>query len=100
VHGSVIDQELWDMVPRRGDARTGEEIPLAENLGRQFLYARYNAELTARWLNARGLSEIEPAKVAKMDSVEYIHDLVRVGQALADDLRIEHFALDRFGQFY
>jgi hypothetical protein len=35
-----------------------------------------------------------------MDSVEHIDDLVRVGQALADDVRIEHFALDRFGQFY
>jgi len=25
---------------------------------------------------------------------------VRVGEALADDVSIEHFALDRFGQFY
>ena len=35
----------------------------------------------------------------KLDSVEYIPDLVRVGQALAQDVRPEHFALDRFGQF-
>ncbi len=29
----------------------------------------------------------------------HIDDLVRVGEALADDVRAEHFALDRFGQF-
>lgn len=100
VHGSPLDQELWDMVPRRGDPRTGELIPLAEDLGRQFLYARYNAELSARWLNDHGLGGIEAAKVAKMDSVENINDLVRVGQALSEEVSIEHFALDRFGQFY
>jgi predicted acylesterase/phospholipase RssA len=100
IHGAVIDRELWDLIPRRGDPRTGELIPLSENLGRQFLYARYNAELSARWLSDHGLGHIEAAKVAQMDSVEHINDLVRVGQALAEEVKIEHFALDRFGQFY
>jgi hypothetical protein len=88
------------LIPRRGDPRTGELIPLSENLGRQFLYARYNAELSARWLSDHNLGQIEAAKVAQMDSVEHINDLVRVGQALAEEVKIEHFALDRFGQFY
>jgi hypothetical protein len=100
VHGSVIDRELWDLIPRRGDLRTGETVPLSEDLGRQFLYARYNAELSARWLSERGLGDIEAAKVAKMDSVEHINDLMRVGQVLAEEVSIDHFALDRFGQFY
>ena len=100
VHGGIIDRELWDLIPRRGDPRAGDKIPLSEDLGRQFLYSRYNAELTAKWLNDHKLGDIEASKVAKMDSVEHIGDLVRVGQAVAEDVKLEHFALDRFGQFY
>lgn len=100
VHGTVIDRELWDLVPRRGDPCNGEEIPLSENLGRQFLYARYNAELTAKWLSVRGLGDVDPSNVAQMDSVKHIADLVRVGQKLAEEVELKHFALDRFGQFY
>ena len=100
VHGTVIDRELWDLIPRRGDPCNGEEIPLSENLGRQFLYARYNAELTAKWLSVRGLGDVDPSNVAQMDSVKHIADLVRVGQKLAEEVELKHFALDRFGQFY
>jgi uncharacterized protein len=100
VHSAVIDRELWDLIPRRGDQRTGEMIPLTENLSRQFLYARYNAEISAGWLNGHGLGDIEAAKVAQMDSVEHISDLIRVGKALAEEVKLEHFVLERFGQFY
>ena len=100
VHGAVLDRELWDLVPRRGDLRTGELIPLSENLNRQFLYARYNAELSARWLSARGIGDVDASKVAQMDSIEHINDLVRVGQKLAEEVSLDHFCLDRFGQFY
>jgi hypothetical protein len=75
-------------------------FPIAEDQGRQFLYARYNAELSEKWLSKRGLGEIDPANVSKLDSVDYIDDLVRVGQTLAQEVKIEHFALDRFGQVY
>jgi hypothetical protein len=71
-----------------------------DDLGRQFVYARYNAELSPSWLNRRGLDDVDPAKVAQLDSVAHIDDLVRVGQALADEVKIEHFCLDRFGDFY
>jgi hypothetical protein len=30
----------------------------------------------------------------------YIQDLVRVGRALAEEVELEHFALECFGQFY
>ena len=75
-------------------------IPTAVDLNRRFLYARYNAELTSKWLNEHNLGDVDPSQVAQLDSVEHINDLVRVGKAVADDVKIEHFCLDRFGQFY
>jgi hypothetical protein len=92
-----IDREIGDLVPRDSN---GAAIPISTDLGRQFLYARYNAELSTRWLASRGLSDVNPASVAKLDSIAHIDDLVRVGQALAQEVKLEHFALERFGQFY
>jgi hypothetical protein len=100
VHGAPIDRELGDLIPRRGEGDERRPVPLSEDLGRQFLYARYNAELSAEWLAERGLGKINPADVSKLDSVEYVPDLVRVGKALAKEVKLEHFALERFGQFY
>ncbi|HEU4715156.1 MAG TPA: patatin-like phospholipase family protein [Pyrinomonadaceae bacterium] len=97
VHGSDIDEEVGDLIPR-DDA--GNLIPLSQDLGRRFLYARYNADLTARWLNSRGLGDVDASQVSQLDSVEHVADLVRVGKAVADEVKIEHFSLDRFGQFY
>lgn len=97
VYGAPIDRELGDLIPR--DAG-GKVIPTAVNQGRRFLYARYNAELTSKWLKDHDLGEVDPSQVAQLDSVEHINDLVRVGKAVANDVKIEHFSLDRFGQFY
>ena len=96
LHGAVIDSELGDLIPR--DDR-GDMLPLSENLGRQFLYARYNAELSARWLSDHRLGSVDASEVAQLDSVKHINDLVRVGEALAEEVKLEHFCLDRFGQF-
>jgi hypothetical protein len=96
VYGAPIDRELGDLVPR--DA-AGEPFPLSQDLGRKFLYARYNAELSAAWLSAHGLGGVDAAKVSQLDSVEHIGDLVRVGQKLAEEVRPEHFALEHFGHF-
>jgi hypothetical protein len=100
VHGAPIDSELGDLIPRRGEGDERRPVPLSEDLGRAFLYARYNAELSEEWLAERGLGKIDPSKVAQLDSVEYTPDLVRVGKALAKEVKAEHFALERFGQFY
>lgn len=97
LHGAEIDRELGDLIPR-DDA--GNVIPLAQDLGRRFLYVRYNAQLSAGWLSAHGLGGVDPAKVAKLDSVENINDLVRVGQALAVEVKLDHFRLDHFRQFH
>src|SRR5688500_18300399 len=52
LHGAPIDRELGDLIPRDD---VGNVVPLSQNLGRQFLYARYNAELSATWLSGHGL---------------------------------------------
>jgi len=103
IHGGEFDKELG-----RCDTEIDREVgdlvyrddPAPDDLGRQFIYARYNAELSKKWLQKRGLGNIEPSKVAQLDSVEHIPDLIRVGEALAKEVKIEHFCLDRFGQFY
>ena len=89
---TAIDNEVGDLVDRTD--------PIPDDLGRQFTYARYNAELSRKWLDKRGLRDVDPAKVSQLDSVEHIPDLVRVGQALANEVKLEHFRLDHFGQFY
>ncbi|HEX6715730.1 MAG TPA: patatin-like phospholipase family protein [Pyrinomonadaceae bacterium] len=103
IHGGEFDRELG-----RCDTEIDREIgdlvdraePVADDLRRQFTYARYNAELSTSWLKKRGLADVDPSKVAQLDSVDHIDDLVRVGQALAKEVKIEHFRLDHFGQFY
>lgn len=100
VHGAPIDSELGDLIPRRGEGDARQPVPLSEDLGRAFLYARYNAELSEEWLAARGLGKVDPSKIAQLDSVEFVPDLIRVGKALAREVKPEHFALERFGQFY
>lgn len=88
-HGEAIDREMGDLIPRDG---TGTLIPLSKDLGRAFLYVRYNAELTSPWLNSKGLGDIDPNKVSHLDSVDYIHDLRRVGQCVAGEVSMEHFS--------
>jgi hypothetical protein len=45
------------------------EIPLSTDLGRRFLYARYNADLSGRGLKRLGFTEVDPSTVQKMDAV-------------------------------
>lgn len=86
-HGAPIDRELGDMVPRDGAAN---EIPLSQNLGRAFLYARYNAELSRKGLADMGLAGIEPDDVQQLDSVKHVDDLSSVGKAVAKQVSLAH----------
>jgi hypothetical protein len=88
LHGSPIDYELGDMIPREED---GAPIPLTQDLGRDFLYARYNADLTRQGLDALGLEDLDPARMQRLDSIEDIPDLRRVGQAVAREVRMADF---------
>ena len=79
--GAPIDREVGDLLRDDG---------LLER--RLFTYLRYNAELTDTGLEALGLSDIVAQDVQKLDSVTHIDELRRVGQAVAADVRPEHFA--------
>ena len=86
VAGPVLDREVDTMI-----ASTG---PLQEKL---FRYARYNAELTSEGLQELGCSEIKPDDVQKMDSVDFIPALQRVGKAAAArDVDRTHFNFEVF----
>jgi predicted acylesterase/phospholipase RssA len=87
-YGEPIDREMGNLIPVDDDGTT---IPLSTDLGRAFLYARYNAELTSPWLNKMGMGEIDPSKVSQLDSVDYINDLRRIGKRVAEDVKLAHF---------
>ena len=88
VHGPPLDREVGDLVPRDGQ---GRPIPLTTDLGRAFLYARYDAELTRSGLTALGLPELDPAAVSALDSTAHMDDLVRIGEAVAGQVELAHF---------
>jgi uncharacterized protein len=86
VEGPPLDREVGTMIASRG--------PLEQKL---FRYARYNAELTVEGLAKLGCSDIESASVQKLDSVDAIGDLQRIGEAAAAQrVRAEHFNLGVF----
>ena len=99
-YGDVIDRELLDMVPREGtDHGTLEErlarprVPLSIDLGRSFLYARYNADLSRTGLAKLGFPDVSPATAQKMDKADEAHIelLLRVGASAAAQVDIRHF---------
>ncbi|HZJ20309.1 MAG TPA: hypothetical protein VFD35_08170, partial [Pricia sp.] len=78
-YGPVIDRELGDM------------IPLEKDTNRDFLYVRYNADLSEQGLKDLGLGHLDPEKVQKMDSVKYMEDLQSVGTKTAmAQVNLEH----------
>ena len=91
-YGAPIDMEMGDLIPRKGQSvATSEKIPLSTSLNRQFLYARYNADLSQPGLDALGLSNIVSDEVRQMDSVQYIDKLRIVGKAAAAKVDMAHF---------
>jgi hypothetical protein len=85
--GSRLDRETLDMVPRQvEDGMTLEEryaappVPLTRDLGRHFLYARYNADLSAEGLSAAGFEGVNPSSIQKMDAVENMETLLGIGR--------------------
>lgn len=88
VHGAVIDREIGDLIPR--DER-GEKIPVGKDLGRGFLYARYNADTSAEGLAALGLGHIEPKHVQQLASVDHIPELRELGRKVAESVQMSDF---------
>ena len=71
------------MIPRQGDPLTGTLVPLDTDCGRQFLYARYNPDVSRSGLDALGLNEINPDHVQALDQIEYIGEMQSVGRNYA-----------------
>jgi hypothetical protein len=96
--GAHLDREVLDLVPRQiREEMTMEEqyaapaVPLSNNQGRNFLYARYNADLSATGLKNMGLPQVNAASIQKMDAVENISALLEVGRAAAARVEAGHF---------
>jgi len=87
VYGPPLDREVGDLVPRD---EQGRPIPLSTDLGRAFLSARYNAELTRPGLAALGLAALDPTAVSALDSTAHMDDLVRIGEAVAAQVDLAH----------
>ena len=88
VYGEAIDRELGDMIPRDED---GQLVPLEQHLGKQFLYARYNIDISQAGLDSAGMPNINAKSVAKLDSVAAIPQLEIIGDAVARQVQLEHF---------
>lgn len=97
-HGPWIDSELFDMTCRDGGAATDRKAwiaaphrPLTEDLGRAFLYARYNADLSREGLDLMGFQQIRPDDVQKLDSVDHMDELLAVGAKAGEQVDLAHF---------
>ncbi len=97
-YGAHLDREILDLVPRRiREGMSMEEqykaplVPLSTDLGRRFLYARYNADLSQLGLKALGFSNVDPDKIQKMDAVENIPALLEIGKQAGKVVDAAHF---------
>ncbi|MGJ7507208.1 patatin-like phospholipase family protein [Variovorax sp. GT1P44] len=86
LHGAPIDREFESMVGMSKDGTSNSTAP------KLFTYMRYNPELSVPGLQGLGLGDIDPDDVRKLDSIEHIPQIQRVGAAYADQqVRIGHF---------
>ena len=104
VHGAPIDNELGDLVLSQEQEQT------ARSYGRFFRYARYNADLSEKGLKKLDaalnadfelsavprVGKIPPAEVQKMDAVEQMDNLRKIGVAVA---KTEVNVKKHFGSF-
>jgi predicted acylesterase/phospholipase RssA len=87
-YGSHLDNEFGDGVPRDAD---GQKIPLTQDLSRAFLYARYDAALTRKGLDELGLKDINPDDVSKLDAVEHVEALIKIGEKVGERVDLNDF---------
>jgi hypothetical protein len=79
--GGMLDREVGTLMP-----------PDEPVLPKLFSYARYNVELTRDGLDGLGLKDIRPEEVQKLDSLEHMKDLTRIGARLGAQVAPEHLA--------
>jgi uncharacterized protein len=98
VHGAVLDREILDLMDREGHDELKMEaiisqplLPCDTDLGRAFLYVRYNADLSQAGLETTGLGSIDSKRVQQIDAVEHIEDLLKIGRHAGREVRDDHF---------
>jgi uncharacterized protein len=72
VYGDRLDTEIGSLIP--------VETPASP---RQFLYARYNPDISQDGLAAAGLGDVKADRL-RLDNVAAIPDLIRIGEKAAD----------------
>lgn len=82
MYGDQIDREVHDMVY---DAKREKD----------FLYVRYNADLSDKGLKDLGFGHLDPKKIREMDEPANIQDLLDIGTAAAN----QQVSMDHFGSF-
>lgn len=97
-YGARLDSEINDLVPRQmqegmtmAEQYQAPMIPLSTDLERHFLYARYNADLSETGLRNLGFPELVPSNIQKMDAVENMPTLLKIGEAAGAAVKTEHF---------
>jgi len=81
--GDPLDREIGDAI--------GSVGPLEHNQ-KLFTYVRYNAELSRNGLDELGCTDVDPDVVQKMDSIDGIPDLIKVGEKVAESkVKAAHF---------
>jgi uncharacterized protein len=81
--GDPLDRELDSLSPCGGPLAADQKL---------FTYVRYNAELTRSGLDGISCADIQPEAVRKLDAVDSIAALRKVGQHVADRVSADHFA--------
>jgi uncharacterized protein len=81
--GDALDREMGDLVGADGPLKREQKL---------FTYLRYNAELTRGGLDAVGCPDVEPEVVQRLDSIDGIPDLRRVGKRVSEtEVKEQHF---------
>jgi hypothetical protein len=72
----------------------GEHLPLDQDLGKEFLYVRYNADLTDGGLAEPGLADagIDPDQLQELDAGDYLEELQRIGAAVGRRVDLAHLS--------
>jgi hypothetical protein len=74
VFGPPLDREVGTLVPSDPDEA---------DLRRHFRYVRYDPDVSREGLDVLSLTTLDPERVAKLDSVDAIEDLLEIGRQYA-----------------
>ncbi|MEM9759588.1 MAG: patatin-like phospholipase family protein [Pseudomonadota bacterium] len=86
--GGHLDREIGTLMGAGGTIQGTSALGSSKH----FTYVRYNAELTSKGLEALGVPDIDPSDIQKLDSVDHMDALQRVGKAVGQQqVQPSHF---------